>query len=75
MRTFAVVPVPFGALIMGWAVGWSLGVLILVAAALSLGFGMVFWWCWDALLFRWQERNSLAQYRVPAYAEDRHEFS
>ena len=47
MRVYLVAPVPLGAVLVGWAVGWSLGVLILIAACLSLGFGVAFWAAWD----------------------------
>jgi hypothetical protein len=48
MSVYLVAPVPLGALVIGWAVGWSLGMLILIAACLSLGFGVAFWRAWDA---------------------------
>jgi hypothetical protein len=48
MSVYLVAPAPLGALLIGWAVGWSLGLLILLAATLALGFGTAFWWCWDA---------------------------
>jgi hypothetical protein len=48
MRVYLVAPVPLGALVIGWAIGWGVGTLILIAACLSLGFGVAFWWCWDA---------------------------
>jgi hypothetical protein len=57
MKVLAVVPVPLGALLISWAVGWSLGVLILIAAGLSLSFGVAFWWAWDALK-AWREERA-----------------
>jgi hypothetical protein len=57
MRVYLVALVSIGALIIGWAIGWSLGILILIAACLSLGFGLVFWWAWDALKI-WREKRA-----------------
>ena len=59
MRVYLVAPVPLGALMIGWAVGWSLGVVVIVAACLSLGFGVAFWRCWDLWQFRRRERKHL----------------
>ena len=47
MKVYLVAPVPLGALLIGWAVGWSIGVVVILAACLSLGFGVAFWHCWD----------------------------
>ena len=57
MRVYLVAPVPLGALLVGWAVGWSIGVVVIVAACLSLGFGVAFWWAWDAWQMRRRERK------------------
>lgn len=62
MRVYLVAPVPLSALVIGWAVGWSLGLLILIAACLSLGFGAGFWWAWDA----WQVRRQKLKLIAPA---------
>ncbi len=61
MRVYLVAPVPLGALMIGWAVGWSIGIFILTAACLSLGFGVAFWWAWDA----WQMRRRDRKHRRP----------
>jgi hypothetical protein len=60
VRVYLVAPVPLGALVIGWAVGWGLGVLILIAACLSLGFGAGFWWAWDAWRVRRRKRKLIA---------------
>jgi protein-S-isoprenylcysteine O-methyltransferase Ste14 len=57
MKVYLVAPVPLGALMIGWAVGWGTGALILIATCLSLGFGVAFWWCWDAWQMRRRERQ------------------
>ena len=57
MRVYLVAPVPLGALMIGWAVGWGLGVVVIVAACLSLGFGVAFWWAWDAWQMQRPERQ------------------
>ena len=59
MRVYLVAPVPLGALLVGWAVGWSIGVVVIVAACLSLGFGVAFWRAWDAWQMRRRERKHL----------------
>jgi hypothetical protein len=46
-------------LLVGLGMGWSLGLLF--AAALSLGFGIAFWWCWDA----WQEHRRQGALTAP----------
>jgi hypothetical protein len=63
MRVYLVAPVPLGALLIGWAIGWSLGLLILLAAALSLGFGTAFWCCWDARQEHRRQRALMASSR------------
>jgi hypothetical protein len=67
MRVYLVAPVPLGALLIGWGIGWSLGLLILLAAALSLGFGTAFWWCWDA----WQDHRRQRALMAPLSAYHR----
>lgn len=65
MRVYLVAPVPLSALVIGWAVGWSLGLLILIAACLSLGFGAGFWWaCSQNTRRMWASRSSLVVRRL-----------
>jgi hypothetical protein len=59
MRVYLVAPVPLGALLVGWAVGWSLGVVVILLAGLALGFGCAFWVAWDVWQFRRRERQHL----------------
>jgi hypothetical protein len=60
VRVYLVAPVPLGALVIGWAVGWGVGALILIAACLSLGFGAGFWRAWDAWRVRRRKRKLIA---------------
>ncbi len=75
MRVYLVAPVPLGALLVGWVVGWSLGVVVIVAACLSFGFGVAFWRCWDAWQFRRRERKHLRPASHTGLRRDQHRVS
>ena len=53
MRIVLVAPIPLGALLLGWALGWGISIVVGAVFLLALGFGHLFWWGWDA----WRERR------------------